>query len=231
MAMPDEALVYVVDDDQGMLESTVWLLESVGLKARPSPRAWTSSMPAGRPPCLRPARRADARHGRAERAGRTAGARHRPAGDLRQRPCRRAHRGARLQGRCGGFHRNPTTNNCCSTACSRPSIATPVGAGTTISTPGCANAWTASPARARRALAAGARLPPAAGGQQLEVRRPSTLPRAVMKRMQAQTLPELVGMAIAAGLVDPLRLRGAPERARAWRGAGKWHSFISHMVI
>ncbi|WP_235029758.1 response regulator transcription factor, partial [Pseudomonas aeruginosa] len=29
----------------------------------------------------------------------------------------------------------------------------------------------------------------------------------VMKRMQAQTLPELVGMAIAAGLVDPLRLR------------------------
>lgn len=35
MAMPDEALVYVVDDDQGMLESTVWLLESVGLKARP----------------------------------------------------------------------------------------------------------------------------------------------------------------------------------------------------
>jgi len=30
----------------------------------------------------------------------------------------------------------------------------------------------------------------------------------VMKRMQAQTLPELVGMAIAAGLVDPLALRG-----------------------
>lgn len=29
----------------------------------------------------------------------------------------------------------------------------------------------------------------------------------VMKRMQAGTLPELVGMAIAAGLVDPLRLR------------------------
>src|SRR5690606_25001252 len=27
--------VYVVDDDQGMLESTVWLLESVGLQAVP----------------------------------------------------------------------------------------------------------------------------------------------------------------------------------------------------
>ncbi len=29
----------------------------------------------------------------------------------------------------------------------------------------------------------------------------------VMKRMQAATLSDLVGMAIAAGLVDPLRLR------------------------
>ncbi|WP_420233082.1 response regulator transcription factor [Pseudomonas sp. ABY48] len=28
-----EQVVYVVDDDQGMLDSTVWLLESVGLKA------------------------------------------------------------------------------------------------------------------------------------------------------------------------------------------------------
>ncbi|PJI45957.1 MAG: DNA-binding response regulator [Pseudomonas sp.] len=31
----DAAVVYVVDDDQRMLDSTVWLLESVGLKARP----------------------------------------------------------------------------------------------------------------------------------------------------------------------------------------------------
>ena len=30
-----EQVVYVVDDDQGMLESTVWLLESVGLKVLP----------------------------------------------------------------------------------------------------------------------------------------------------------------------------------------------------
>lgn len=30
-----EQIVYVVDDDAGMLESTVWLLESVGLTARP----------------------------------------------------------------------------------------------------------------------------------------------------------------------------------------------------
>ena len=32
----------------------------------------------------------------------------------------------------------------------------------------------------------------------------------VMKRMQAETLAELVGMVIAAGLVDALDLRGAP---------------------
>ncbi|MFZ2320660.1 MAG: LuxR C-terminal-related transcriptional regulator, partial [Pseudomonas sp.] len=32
----------------------------------------------------------------------------------------------------------------------------------------------------------------------------------VMKRMQAETLAELVGMVIAAGLVDALELRGAP---------------------
>ena len=30
-----EQIVYVVDDDQGMLESTVWLLESIGLRAMP----------------------------------------------------------------------------------------------------------------------------------------------------------------------------------------------------
>ena len=35
MAGVTEHVVYVVDDDQGMLESTVWLLESVGLKALP----------------------------------------------------------------------------------------------------------------------------------------------------------------------------------------------------
>jgi RNA polymerase sigma factor (sigma-70 family) len=35
MTGAQEQVVYVVDDDQGMLDSTVWLLESVGLKALP----------------------------------------------------------------------------------------------------------------------------------------------------------------------------------------------------
>ncbi|MGV8918723.1 MAG: response regulator transcription factor [Pseudomonas sp.] len=35
MSSVAQQVVYVVDDDQGMLDSTVWLLESVGLKALP----------------------------------------------------------------------------------------------------------------------------------------------------------------------------------------------------
>ncbi|WPX38896.1 response regulator transcription factor [Pseudomonas sp. CCC3.1] len=35
MTTPEQQVVYVVDDDQGMLDSTVWLLESVGLNALP----------------------------------------------------------------------------------------------------------------------------------------------------------------------------------------------------
>ena len=35
MTTPQQHVVYVVDDDQGMLDSTVWLLESVGLNAVP----------------------------------------------------------------------------------------------------------------------------------------------------------------------------------------------------
>lgn len=35
MTSEAQQLVYVVDDDSGMLDSTVWLLESVGLKAVP----------------------------------------------------------------------------------------------------------------------------------------------------------------------------------------------------
>src|SRR5699024_12007570 len=34
-SMNNTPVVYVVDDDKAMLESTVWLLESVGLEARP----------------------------------------------------------------------------------------------------------------------------------------------------------------------------------------------------
>ena len=54
MAQVQEPLVYVVDDDQGMLDSTVWLLESVGLEALPftSGRAFLDACDAGRPACV-----------------------------------------------------------------------------------------------------------------------------------------------------------------------------------
>ena len=50
-----QAKVYVVDDDQGMLDSTVWLLESVGLRALPftgGRRFSMSAMTASRPACF-----------------------------------------------------------------------------------------------------------------------------------------------------------------------------------
>lgn len=49
-----EPKVYVVDDDQGMLDSTVWLLESVGLQALPftSGQAFLDACDACLPACV-----------------------------------------------------------------------------------------------------------------------------------------------------------------------------------
>lgn len=49
-----EPKVYVVDDDQGMLDSTVWLLESVGLQALPftSGQAFLEACDAALPACV-----------------------------------------------------------------------------------------------------------------------------------------------------------------------------------
>ncbi|MBV2134844.1 response regulator transcription factor [Pseudomonas sp. MAP12] len=52
--MSQEQVVYVVDDDQGMLDSTVWLLESVGLQALPftNGRAFLDACDPARPACV-----------------------------------------------------------------------------------------------------------------------------------------------------------------------------------
>lgn len=52
--MAQEPVVYVVDDDQGMLDSTVWLLESVGLKALPftGGPAFLAACDATQPACV-----------------------------------------------------------------------------------------------------------------------------------------------------------------------------------
>ena len=49
-----EPRVYVVDDDQGMLDSTLWLLESVGLQALPftSGQAFLDACDGHRPACV-----------------------------------------------------------------------------------------------------------------------------------------------------------------------------------
>ncbi|MDH4585665.1 response regulator transcription factor [Pseudomonas sp. BN415] len=54
MSNAGEQVVYVVDDDQGMLDSTVWLLESVGLKALPftSGRAFLDACDASLDACV-----------------------------------------------------------------------------------------------------------------------------------------------------------------------------------
>ncbi|KPA89325.1 MULTISPECIES: response regulator transcription factor [Pseudomonas] len=49
-----KATVYVIDDDQGMLDSTVWLLESVGLEAVPftSGQAFLDAVDPAGPACV-----------------------------------------------------------------------------------------------------------------------------------------------------------------------------------
>ena len=186
-----------------MLESTVWLLESVGLKARPftQGRDFLDACEGGRHACVLPGM--GGLNVQDELLARGIDL---PVIFVAAMPtcpswCAPSRPGRWISSR------NPTTNNCCSTACSRPSIATPVGAGTAISTPGCANAWTASP-RASATCRWCAAIPAARWPSNWKSAEDVDLYRArVMKRMQAQTLPELVGMAIAAGLVDPLRLR------------------------
>ena len=54
MGATRKQVVYVVDDDQGMLDSTVWLLESVGLEALPftSGRAFLDACDPARTGCV-----------------------------------------------------------------------------------------------------------------------------------------------------------------------------------
>lgn len=54
MVVAQEQVVYVVDDDQGLLDSTVWLLESVGLRALPftSGRAFLDACDPTLPACV-----------------------------------------------------------------------------------------------------------------------------------------------------------------------------------
>ncbi len=206
-----EQLVYVVDDDQGMLDSTVWLLESVGLKALPftSGRAFLDACEPNRPACVLLDVRMPGMGGlnvqqalrergitmpvifvsghadvpivvRAFKAG---------AHDFIEKPYNQQLLLDSVQQALSGGNARHTATQEHTQLEARLSSLTP---------------------RERDVF-----LPLVKGyttreiAEQLEVS-PKTIDlyrSRVMKRMQAQHLPDLVGMAVAAGLVDPLRLR------------------------
>ncbi|MDH4609929.1 response regulator transcription factor [Pseudomonas sp. BN102] len=206
-----EQVVYVVDDDQGMLDSTVWLLESVGLKALPftSGRAFLDACDASLDACVLLDVRMPGMGGlnvqeemrnrgvdlpvifvsghadvpivvRAFKAG---------ARDFIEKPYNEQLLLDSVQQALSSFDQRRTANGGQGQLQERLDSLTP---------------------RERDVL-----LPLVQGytnreiAEQLDISvKTIDLYRArVMKRMQAERLPDLVGMAIAAGLVDPLKLR------------------------
>jgi RNA polymerase sigma factor (sigma-70 family) len=211
MSNGGEQVVYVVDDDQGMLDSTVWLLESVGLKALPftSGRAFLDACDASLDACVLLDVRMPGMGGlnvqeemrnrgldlpvifvsghadvpivvRAFKAG---------ARDFIEKPYNEQLLLDSVHQALSSFDQRRTANDGQGQLQERLDSLTP---------------------RERDVL-----LPLVQGytnreiAEQLDISvKTIDLYRArVMKRMQAERLPDLVGMAIAAGLVDPLKLR------------------------
>ena len=211
MTNPQHHVVYVVDDDQGMLDSTVWLLESVGLNAVPftSGQAFLSAVDPALSACVILDIRMPAMGGlnvqqalqdrgltlpvifvsghadvpivvRAFKAG---------AHDFIEKPYNQQLLLDSVQQALSGGNARQSAGQELTELEARLHSLTP---------------------RERDVL-----LPLVKGyttreiAEQLAVSAKTIdLYRArVMKRMQAEHLPDLVGMAIAAGLVDPLKLR------------------------
>ena len=201
MTTPQRHVVYVVDDDQGMLDSTVWLLESVGLNAVPftSGQAFLHAVDPALNACVVLDIRMPAMGGlnvqqalqergltlpvifvRAFKAG---------AHDFIEKPYNQQLLLDSVQQALSGGNARQSASQELTELEARLHSLTP---------------------RERDVL-----LPLVKGyttreiAEQLAVSAKTIdLYRArVMKRMQAEHLPDLVGMAIAAGLVDPLKLR------------------------
>ena len=208
-----EQVVYVVDDDQGMLESTVWLLESVGLKALPftSGRAFLDACEPNRPACVLLDVRMPGMGGlnvqeelrrrgidlplifvsghadvpivvRAFRAG---------AVDFIEKP----------------YNEQLLLDSVQQALASRVQPP-PAEAGRLAEVRACLDQLTPRERDVLLPLVRGHTNREIAEQLAISVKTVDLYRSRVMKRMQAQTLPELVGMAIAAGLVDPLALRG-----------------------
>ena len=208
-----EQLVYVVDDDQGMLDSTVWLLESVGLKALPftSGRAFLDACEPNRPACV------------------LLDVRMLGMGGLNvQEELRR--RGIELPLIFVSGHADVPIVVRAFRAGAVDFIEKPYNEQLLLDSVQQALASRAQPVRqidqrppeieARLAsltprerdvllpLVRGYTNREVAEQLDISVKTVDLYRSRVMKRMQAETLPELVGMAIAAGLVDALNLRG-----------------------
>lgn len=215
MEVPQEAVVYVVDDDPGMLESTVWLFESVGLKALPftSGRDFLDACPADAHGCVLLDVRMPGLGGLSVQE------------EMRRRGLElpvifvsghadvpiviRAFKAGALDFIEKPYNEQLLLDSVQQALQSRArQHASRAGLGELD------ERLAALTPRERDVL-----LPLVRGytnrevAEQLDISvKTVDLYRArVMKRMQAQTLADLVGMAIAAGLVDPLRLR--PEEA------------------
>ena len=206
-----EQLVYVVDDDQGMLDSTVWLLESVGLKALPftSGRAFLDACEPNRPACV------------------LLDVRMPGMGGLNVQEEMRA-RGIDLPVIFVSGHADVPIVVRAFKAGAVDFIEKPYNEQLLLdSVQQALDRRPARPRRDARLAEVQARLDqltprerdvllPLVRGytnrevaEQLDisVKTVDLYRSRVMKRMQAETLPELVGMVIAAGLVDPLALR------------------------
>ncbi|MDH0143906.1 response regulator transcription factor [Aquipseudomonas alcaligenes] len=208
-----EQVVYVVDDDQGMLDSTVWLLESVGLKALPftSGRAFLEACDRQRNACVLLDVRMPGMGGlnvqeelrrrgidlplifvsahadvpivvRAFRAG---------AVDFIEKP----------------YNEQLLLDSVQQALASRVQPP-PAEAGRLAEVRACLDQLTPRERDVLLPLVRGHTNREIAEQLAISVKTVDLYRSRVMKRMQAQTLPELVGMAIAAGLVDPLALRG-----------------------
>ena len=208
-----EQLVYVVDDDQGMLDSTVWLLESVGLKALPftSGRAFLEACDPASNACV------------------LLDVRMPGMGGLNvQEELRR--RGIELPLIFVSGHADVPIVVRAFRAGAVDFIEKPYNEQLLLDSVQQALASRAQPVRqidqrlpeieARLAsltprerdvllpLVRGYTNREVAEQLDISVKTVDLYRSRVMKRMQAETLPELVGMAIAAGLVDALNLRG-----------------------
>lgn len=212
MSQQPEQLVYVVDDDQGMLDSTVWLLESVGLKALPftNGRDFLAACDPRLNACVLLDVRMPGMGGLNVQEEMRARGLDLPvifvSGHADVPIVVRAFRAGAVD-----FIEKPYNEqlllDSVQQALSRFAVQPTAGAGL-AEVQACLDSLTPRERDVLLPLVRGYTNREIAEQLDVSVKTVDLYRSRVMKRMQAETLPDLVGMAVAAGLVDPLRLRG-----------------------